>query len=1234
MKKISLLLLSLFVIGATMAQNMADRYQPISKVDKSERCDNVNKVSFDGTKALWDVVWSFDAEFGGQPGVETDGTNIYCPNWNDDTITRYDMDGSNATRFVIDDVSNIRDLAYDGIYFYGAASDMNLKVMDLANEILINTISASCTGITGIRHIAFDPTLDGGNGGFWIGNWSELGAIDMNGNELVANQGNESCYGSAWDNSDPENPVLWLFQLNGPEEVTFHQWDINTMSFTGVTHEASDVPGFESGSTAGGACTWDDPATGKKLLIGNIQQTPNLIFAYDLSGEPANFAYDIDLMELDMPIQLAVSEEAPLAGTIKNLGTETVSSFDISFSIDGGDPTVIAVTGVSIDMGSEYAFTTTETIAFDNDGAYEIEVTIENINGNNDEDPSNNTLTHIINVFDGGTVEMWDVMWTFTGNGSGKPGIETDGLHFYTAAWNGETLTRFDMDGGNATDFTIEGVSNIRDLAYDGTYFYGAAGDLNLKVMDFANETLIATISVTCGGVTGIRHIAFDPTLDSGNGGLWIGNWNELGAIDMDGNELIPNVEGNASCYGSAYDDSDLAHPALWLFQQTGEEKVTFRKFDINTLSFTDITHEATDVPGYIPGDASLAGGACTWDDPESGLKLLIGSIQQQPNLYFAYNISNPESEPIFQDKFDTYSAGEQVACQNPGLWTTWSGSPCGDDDPFVSDEQSFSGANSVFIAPDDDLVLDLPEYLTSGKYSIKSMIYVPAGGNAYYNVMASFQEPREWAFQVFFNVGGDGSVDAGATAAATFDFEFDTWMESKVVVDLNADWAEYFLDGTLIYAWQWTLGASGGGCALQLGALDFYGQPGSDFYFDDMAIYVEDALPAPSNLTADVINNSVELNWTAAGPPSSKELIGYNVYRDNELIAEEISEVTYIDNELLPGTYVYDVKAVFDEGFSAGAGSVEATVEGGVDRNLVIIEVATGTWCGFCPGAAMGVDEMHAEGLSVGIIEYHGSDSYETSESSARIDYYDVPGFPTAQFDGGNTIVGGSATQSMYPTYLPVYEQQIATPALFEIEATCQNIGGDNYQIAVDAEMIENYPWLNNNYILHVVLTESHIPESWQNQTELNFVCRDMIPDQNGTDMDFTGNPVQSVVLDFTIPPTYNMENVEIIVFIQDIDTKQIMQGATTMLITGVTNSNEQNRIDVYPVPATNQVNISATRDIHSIKVYNSFGQIVFIENSICKNYLLNTSDYNTGLFFIRLETETGIVTKRFIIE
>ncbi len=27
----------------------------------------------------------------------------------------------------------------------------------------------------------------------------------------------------------------------------------------------------------------------------------------------------------------------------------------------------------------------------------------------------------------------------------------------------------------------------------------------------------------------------------------------------------------------------------------------------------------------------------------------------------------------VFQDKFDNYTAGQQIACQNPAVWKTWS---------------------------------------------------------------------------------------------------------------------------------------------------------------------------------------------------------------------------------------------------------------------------------------------------------------------------------------------------------------------------------------------------------------------------------------------------------------------------------------------------------------------------------------------------------------------------------
>jgi len=169
-----------------------------------------------------------------------------------------------------------------------------------------------------------------------------------------------------------------------------------------------------------------------------------------------------------------------------------------------------------------------------------------------------------------------------------SPGIETDGANFYTTLWNGGDFHRYDMDGTNGVTFTVAGVANIRDMAYDGQYFYGAAADMTLFQMDLSNETLVSTITATCTGVTGIRHIAYDPTLDEGNGGFWIGNWTELGAIAMDG------------------------------------------EFDINTMAMTGVTHTVD--------AANISGGACTYE--ADGLFILVANVQTDPNHIIAYELA------------------------------------------------------------------------------------------------------------------------------------------------------------------------------------------------------------------------------------------------------------------------------------------------------------------------------------------------------------------------------------------------------------------------------------------------------------------------------------------------------------------------------------------------------------------------------------------------------------------
>jgi hypothetical protein len=295
---LSLLLFAGIVFGQT--KNLAIKKESSSKnvkesILKSQKTLSLSDVSStafqnssssNAPKAQWDILYQFNTLAGGsEQAVETDGNFIYTTNWSGAGVFhKYTMTGTWVSDFTIAGATAIRDLAFDGTYFYGASANMSLKKMDFNTGTLVSTITATCTGVTGIRHCAYDPTLNSGAGGFWVGNWTELGAISMTGTQLIAGvTGNADCYGSAYDNwSNPSNPRLLLFQQGG-SGVEIHGFDINTLTFSGLAHDAADIPGFTAGTTlAGGLASYE--AGGKFILLGNMQQDPNLIFAYELAS--------------------------------------------------------------------------------------------------------------------------------------------------------------------------------------------------------------------------------------------------------------------------------------------------------------------------------------------------------------------------------------------------------------------------------------------------------------------------------------------------------------------------------------------------------------------------------------------------------------------------------------------------------------------------------------------------------------------------------------------------------------------------------------------------------------------------------------------------------------------------------------------------------------------------------------------------------------------------------------
>jgi PKD repeat protein len=77
-------------------------------------------------------------------------------------------------------------------------------------------------------------------------------------------------------------------------------------------------------------------------------------------------------------------------------------------------------------------------------------------------------------------------------------------------------------------------------------------------------------------------------------------------------------------------------------------------------------------------------------------------------------------------------------------------------------------------------------------------------------------------------------------------------------------------------------------------------------------------------------------------------------------------------------------------------------------------------------------------------------------------------------------------------------------------------------------------------NIRLNFAVTQSHISQNWQGQTHLEHVNRLMVPDANGTLVDFSGGNTQTIVLDFAMLPAWPLEDCEFVVWLQNMDTGQ----------------------------------------------------------------------------------------------
>lgn len=605
-------------------------------------------------------------------------------------------------------------------------------------------------------------------------------------------------------------------------------------------------------------------------------------------------------------------------------------------------------------------------------------------------------------------------------------------------------------------------------------------------------------------------------------------------------------------------------------------------------------------------------------------------------SIVFA-TITTYSQTTVYSFDFENYTAGTGIASQAGTPWTTWSGATGGAEDPVVSNDFAASGINSVKCVTNNDLVLDLAD-LTTGRYQITFDIFVKTGKVAYLNLLQDFAGTNsEWATQSYFNVNGTGTVDANGESTGTFSFVHETWVNINYIVDLDDDFATLYIDGVEIVSWKWSLGSFGSGTMTKLDAVNFYGWTddagnGSQFYIDDVSVIQQPSLVGPSNLAAVVTANDIALDWTAPATTPN----GYTLSRNGSIVATGITTLTYSQPDMYPNTYDFVVRAHYNGlGYSSSSNTATAIVTGGVDRDLVLFEISTGTWCQYCPGAAMGADDLEAANYNVAIIEYHNGDAYNNPDCDIREIYYGINSWPTTVVDGIAGFSGGNATTSLFPSYEALYNNRKDVPSVHMVDLQVTHIDSTNYVASITIE--QSNPYFSDGLVLRAALTESHIPDVWlSGLTEVNFVCHKMYPDAYGTPISFASSTTYTTSINFDLGGAVT-ENCEFIVFLQHDPSKEVIQTARFHFSTiGIGEALTENYINVYPNPSNGVFTLDITTPktkSFDISIMNLAGKVVDqfqIEQANIISKRIDLSKYDSGFYFIRITDGDETVMKK----
>lgn len=335
-------------------------------------------------------------------------------------------------------------------------------------------------------------------------------------------------------------------------------------------------------------------------------------------------------------------------------------------------------------------------------------------------------------------------------------------------------------------------------------------------------------------------------------------------------------------------------------------------------------------------------------------------------------------------------------------------------------------------------------------------------------------------------------------------------------------------------------------------------------------------------------------------------------------------------------------------------------------DSNNVVVEEATGTWCGYCPCGHAFITQILAEHPKTVVILYHGPPSYGNPQ-----DPWATTGYPMIQLFGMNsypTAIFGRITGPISRSlWVSTASSQALLPTNVKIVVTNQtlNLATRTISATIESTALQN---LTDTYNIYYNITENHLvnPQNFyaacgtagiQNDYVHGHVSRALVNGTTGellSNTPWNQNTTITKQLSYVIPAGIDLANIDlnIIVFknTPPYGTNAAVQNGMTvkradLTVTGVGNTEiiptkyslEQN----YPNPFNPTTNIRFTvpKSGHAtLKIFDISGKEIstylnaYIEAG-SYNAPFDGSQLNSGIYFYSLKAGEFSETKKMML-